>query len=513
MPLNILLVEDDLDDARLFERMLGRVFPSHYAIAHAHDIAAALEFVSRPEVDDLDAILLDLGLPDSVGLDGLDRMAAATIRRVPIIILSGVEDDAMAQNAIKGNAQDYINKQLMTASAIDSAVRYAIERQRSQVELNLSRERFRHFADIATDRFWEMDTNLRFIDANGTLQDEHQPQKSELIGRTIWEVAGFTPQTAETWGPLIDDMVQRHAFREFEVSFTDNDSKITHWSFSASPIYEGVEFLGYRGTAQDISHQKGIEKELRALNARKDKFFSIIAHDLRSPFSSLMGAAGLFRDGIYNADQDDARELGSMMYDTARRACNLVDDLLQWSRLQLLNDSLKPEYVDIASVISEAFELTAPLAAAKDIQLIQEIIGVDTVYIDLQAISSIVRNLVNNGVKFTPKGGKVSVHVVPAEEGKVILSVADTGIGMSAEKIAEFRSIDEVVSTKGTEGEQGTGLGLVLSDELATKSHGTLRIESEDGAGTTITITIPTGPVDEDAPDPEPMDGDGNGDD
>lgn len=508
MPLNILLVEDDLDDARLFERMLGRVFPNHYAIAHANNISAALEFVSLPEVDNLDAILLDIGLPDSVGLDGLDRMAAATIRRVPIIILSGVEDEAVAQNAIKGNAQDYINKQQMTASVIDRAVRYAIERQRSQVELNMSRERFRHFADIATDRFWEMNTDLRFIDANGTLQDAYQPQKSELLGRTIWEVAGFMPQTAATWDSLIDDMVQRHEVREFEITYTAHDNNVTYWSFSASPIYEGVEFLGYRGTAQDISHQKGIEKELRALNARKDKFFSIIAHDLRSPFSSLMGAAGFFRDGIYNAEQDDARELGSMMYDTARRACNLVDDLLQWSRLQLLKDSLKPEYVDIASVISEAFELTSPLAEAKGIELTQEIIGVDTVYIDQQAINSIVRNLINNGVKFTPKGGRVSVHVVPAEVGTVILSVSDTGIGMSAEKIAELRSIDEVVSTKGTDGEQGTGLGLVLSDELITKSHGTLRIESEDGEGTTVTITILTGPVDENSRDPETTDGD-----
>lgn len=510
MALSLLLIEDDADDARLFERMLGRNFPNHYDVAHASNIEQALEYVSRPESDGLDVIVLDLGLPDSVELSGLDRMAEATIRRVPIIILSGVEDESLAQNAIKGNAQDYINKQQMTASAIDRAVRYAIERQRSQVELNISRERFRHFADIATDRFWEMGPDLRFIDANGTLQDEYEPQKSGLLGRTIWEVTGFAPLNAETWDPLIEEMIQRHEINDFEITFTDQNDDLTYWSFSASPIYESAEFLGYRGTAHDISHQKGIEKELRALNARKDKFFSIIAHDLRSPFSSLMGAAGFFRDGIYNANQDDARELGSMMYDTARRACNLVDDLLQWSRLQLLKDALKPENVKIASVISEAFELTSSLATAKGVELIQDVIGVNTVYIDQQAINSIVRNLVNNGVKFTPKGGRVVVQVVPAEEGMVILSVTDTGIGMSADKIAELRSIDEVVSTKGTDGEQGTGLGLVLSDELITKSHGTLRIESEDGAGTTVTITIPTGPLDNAAPDPETMDGDRN---
>lgn len=498
MPLNILLIEDDLDDARLFERMLGRVFPSQYAIAHANDIADALDFVSRPEADILDVIMLDLGLPDSVGLDGLDQMALATIKRVPIIILSGVEDEPLAQKAIQGNAQDYVNKQQMTASAIDRAVRYAIERQRNQVELNASRARFRHFAEIATDRFWEMDADLRFIDSAGTLQDNYNPQKSELIGRNIWEVSGFTPLTAETWDPLIEQMIRRHEVQEFEVSYTEKDGQLTHWSLSASPIYEGIEFSGYRGTAQDISLQKGIEKELRALNARKDKFFSIIAHDLRSPFSSLMGAAGLFRDGIYDSSQIDARELGSMMYETARRAYNLVDDLLQWSRLQLLKDSLRPEEVEIATVISEVFELTEPMAKSKGVSLAKEISGPKDVYIDLQAISSILRNLVNNGIKFTPKGGRVTVRVASTDDGAAKLTITDTGVGMSAEKIAQLRSIDDMQSTKGTDGEQGTGLGLVLCNELVTKSHGTLEIKSAEGTGTTVTITIPVGPINED---------------
>ena len=168
MPLNILLIEDDQDDARLFERMLGRTFPNQYTIAHAGGIVVALDYISRSEVDDLDIIVLDLGLPDSVGLDGLDQIASATINRVPIIILSGVEDGALAEQAVKGNAQDYINKQQMTASALDRAARYAIERQRTQVELNISRARFQHFADIATDRFWEMDPDFRFVDAAGT---------------------------------------------------------------------------------------------------------------------------------------------------------------------------------------------------------------------------------------------------------------------------------------------------------------------------------------------------------
>lgn len=508
MALSLLLIEDDADDARLFERMLDRNFPNEYDVSHARDIETALEYFSQPKADGVDGIVLDLGLPDSIDLDGLDRMAAATIKRIPIIILSGVEDETLAQKAIQGNAQDYINKQQMTASAIDRAVRYAIERQRSQVELNASRERFRHFADIATDRFWEMDTDFRFIDATGTLHDDYSPQKAELLGRTIWEISGFMPQTSEAWDSLIDDMVRRHEIREFEVSFTDKDQQVTHWSFSASPIYEGVNFLGYRGTAQDVSLQKGIEKELRATNARKDKFFSIIAHDLRSPFSSLMGAAGLFRDGIYDTNQDDARELGSMMYETARRAYNLVDDLLQWSRLQLLKDSLKPDYVKITDVISAAFELMAPLAKSKDIDLSQEISGPETVYIDWQAISSIVRNLVNNGVKFTPKGGRVTVRVAPTDDGAAKLIVTDTGVGMSAQKIAELRSIEEMVSTKGTDGEQGTGLGLVLCDELITKSRGSLEIESTEGSGTAVTITIPVGPGDGDTPNPDTKNGD-----
>ena len=314
--------------------------------------------------------------------------------------------------------------------------------------------------------------------------------------RTLWDVDGFNPQIAETWDPLIDALIQRHEVRGFEVSFTETDGTVTHWAFNGSPIYNGTDFLGYRGTAQDISLQKGIEQELRDLNARKDKFFSIIAHDLRSPFTSLMGAAGFFRDGIHDVGQHDAQKLGTMMYDTARRACNLVDDLLQWSRLQLLNDALRPEPVDLGQIVAEVFELIAPTATAKGIDLSHDIMGGQTGFIDRQAISTIMRNLVGNAVKFTPADGRIIVAMAPsADDRTTVLTVADTGVGMPAEKLNERRMIAEGVSTKGTNGEQGTGLGLALCDELVTKSNGTMQIKSAPGDGTKVSITIPTNPL------------------
>lgn len=504
MPLSLMLVEDDASDTQIFKRMLSRAMPDGFSVIHAVSIEDALDQLSRPETDDLDAIVLDLGLPDSVGLTGLDRLSQATIKRIPIIILSGVDDEELAQQAVNGNAQDYINKQQMDAAVIDRAVRYAIERQRAQVELNASRERFRDFANIASDRFWEMDAELRFVDASGTLDDNHQPSKYDMLGHTLWGVPGFTPQSAESWEPLIEKMVQRKPVRDFEIMYGDGGESETYWAINASPIYSGEKFLGYRGTANDISLTRQIERELRAsnseltaakaalqdLNARKDKFFSIIAHDLRSPFSSLMGAAAHFRDGILTADEAEAHNLGGMMYDTARRAYNLVDDLLQWSRLQLQQDALRPEKIKIKPMIDDVVELSAPSASDKKIELTAEVADQLYATIDHQAISTVLRNLVNNAIKFSDAGDKISV-VAAAEDKSVVIRIVDTGVGMSEEQINTLRTIDQALSTKGTMGERGTGLGLVLCDELLAKSDGSLSIQSAVGLGTTVVVSIP----------------------
>lgn len=248
---------------------------------------------------------------------------------------------------------------------------------------------------------------------------------------------------------------------------------------------------------QEITERKQMEEqikqakeELEKLNANKDKFFSIIAHDLRGPLGSLHGLAEILVENIESYSKDKLIRFLTTQRDAAKNLLALLENLLTWSRIQRDMIQFSPQQIDVGDMITQNIALFTPNAGQKQITLKRSIPKQVFVYGDQSMINTVVRNLISNALKFTDSGGTITVSV-RQDEMTVEVSVSDTGIGIDAKHVPQLFQIDAKYQRKGTANEQGTGLGLILCKEFVERHGGKLWVESEVGKGTTFTFTLP----------------------
>jgi two-component system sensor histidine kinase/response regulator len=225
--------------------------------------------------------------------------------------------------------------------------------------------------------------------------------------------------------------------------------------------------------------------ELKKLNASKDKFFSIIAHDLRAPFSGLLGITDFIIKNLENFSQRDS------LRDAAETVYTLLENLLAWSRLQRGTMKNHPEDIRLDEIAAQNMRLFASSAEQKQISLVNQIPKGTTAYADKHMIDTVIRNLLSNALKFTYTGGVIRV-LAHKNEKDVEFAISDTGTGIPQEDIPQLFQIDVKYSHAGTAGEEGTGLGLILCKDLVEKNDGTILVESEVGQGTTFTVRLPS---------------------
>lgn len=234
----------------------------------------------------------------------------------------------------------------------------------------------------------------------------------------------------------------------------------------------------------------GVRDNLQQLNDQKDKFFSIIAHDLKGPFNALLGYSSLLSSGIADFNHNKVAEYASAVHESGQRVFRLLENLLEWSQLQMGRLEFEPGPVDLNEIIDANLELFASIAKEKAIRLTGTKGKPLIVFADDHMIDTVVRNLVNNAIKFTPEKGSATISA--RGNGKwAEVEVSDTGVGMSADKTARLFRLGEKTSTVGTGGETGTGLGLHLCKELVEMQGGQIHVESTEGEGTTFRITLP----------------------
>ncbi len=239
-----------------------------------------------------------------------------------------------------------------------------------------------------------------------------------------------------------------------------------------------------------VNHElKATNDQLAEINASKDKFFSIISHDLRTPFNSLLGLTAILKEDS-ESDCNETREYAEMIHQSATSAYDLLSNLLNWSRSSMGRIQIEPEKLRMLSVVREVFETQDVAAQKKNITLHCDIQSDVVINADKNIISTVLRNLVSNAIKFTPVGGQVSVSVAAVANGAKI-SVQDTGVGIPPDRLATLFDISEMRSTMGTENEDGTGLGLILCKEFIQRHGGSIAVESTPGKGSTFTIVLP----------------------
>jgi signal transduction histidine kinase len=388
--LKILLVEDNPGDVYLIKELL-KTSGLRFVIERSSSLAEAIKMIDS---QDFDAVLLDLGLPDSFGLETLRKLQPAK-NNAAIVVLTGLDDEEIAISTVKEGAQDYLIKSNLTVDNIIRAIRYGIERMKLYRELAVAKE-------------------------------ELQKLNEEL-----------------------DHKVKTRT-RELE-------------------IYAA---------------------ELKELNATKDKFFGIIAHDLKNPLSSLIGASELLINYVNQLDKDNILNISMLLHGSAQQGYALLENLLEWSMTQTGKLEFSPRKMIVNEIIKDTISIFKTQATNKNVDLQCKINGILEAEIDKNLIGSVLRNLISNAIKFTPKDGKVFINAYKVQEN-IEISVKDTGIGIPEDIGNNIFRIDVKYTREGTEQEKGTGLGLLLCKEFIEKHGGRIWVGSKLGEGSEFKFTIP----------------------
>jgi PAS domain S-box-containing protein len=351
-------------------------------------------------------------------------------------------------------------------------------------------------------------TNPTFIeDLNGNIQEMNDEavnvygfSREELVGRSIKLLV--PDEKHEQMDDLIKLCMEGELVRDVEGVRRKKDGNEIPVLMTMSLLTdEANNPFGIASIASDISEQKNIEKELiksktaaEIANAAKDKFFSIISHDLIGAFSTIFSFVKMMKKNRKNLSEEKITMLYEELSGTTESSYKLLDNLLQWARSQTGKIQLNKEKLTLQVLVHEMFEFTGFQAAQKKINLESEIQSSDTAFGDKNMVQTVIRNLITNAIKFTPQHGKIIVRTEKKDD-HIQLSISDTGVGINQEKIDKLFRIDTQVTSKGTENEKGSGLGLILCKEFVERNGGEIWVESEIGKGTTIRFTLPMPPA------------------
>jgi two-component system sensor histidine kinase/response regulator len=248
---------------------------------------------------------------------------------------------------------------------------------------------------------------------------------------------------------------------------------------------------------RDITERKKTEEELlesrarlREANFTKDRFFSIIGHDLKSPFNSIVGFSEILLEQIKEKDYTSIEDYAEIIYNSSERAMNLLTNLLEWSRTQTGKIKFNPEYHELVTEINDVVELLNASAQQKSIFISKNLPHDMPVEADKAMVKTILRNLISNAIKFTNRGGEITISLEQKPK-ELIVSVADNGVGIKKENIDYLFRIDHRYSTLGTNKETGTGLGLLLCKEFVEKHGGKIWAKSNGISGSIFSFSLP----------------------
>ncbi len=284
---------------------------------------------------------------------------------------------------------------------------------------------------------------------------------------------------------------------EIEVTCKDGSKKQIKWGYISTGIQNwafGMDLTELRITEKHLRKAKQKLEEdallLKELNATKDKFFRIVAHDLKSPFNAILGFTSTLIENINSFNTDEIKKFVAIIDKSAKNTYGLLENLLKWSQAQTGKTIYKPNNIKVKDIINKTVQQLSIVASAKNINIEYTTKTDLVVFADENMLITVLRNLVNNAIKFTPEGGKIEIIAVE-NEVNIVFIVKDNGIGMSKNTLDKLFKIEEKVSTKGTNNESGTGLGLLLANEFIKKHNGSINVESELGKGSIFKIQLP----------------------
>ena len=372
------------------------------------------------------------------------------------------------------------------------------KRKKIEEELAAERNLLRNLIDNMPDRIYAKDLKGRFIVCNEALVERMgKTSVEEIIGKSDFDLISHDlaeqyfeneQEIIKTGKPLIN--------HEESMGIVDG---ISRWNLTTkAPLRDTTgNIIGVVGTGRDITDRKLAEEEiqlknelLQTINAEKDKFFSILAHDLKGPLSAFLDATQILTEEIHKMPIEDIKEITISMKESASSIYGLLENLLEWSRLKRGRMEFSPEKLFVKQKITYCTEILKESARKKNITLNYSLAEDLEVTADSHMFETIIRNLVSNAIKFTPKSGEIFISATKKPDNSTEIAVRDTGIGMNKEMISRLFLLNEKTNRNGTDGEPSTGLGLLLCKEFIDKQNGKIRVESEVGKGSTFSFSL-----------------------
>ncbi len=392
----------------------------------------------------------------------------------------------------------------LVGDKIYAGARDVTEKVQASLALSASEEKYRLITENASDAIWIY--NL-------------YSKKFTFVSPSYYALRGFTPIEISTQSlddtiapefmPLISEKIEK-TVAEFliyndtertrtliEIQQPRKDGSLVWVEVSAHLQFNTDGHIEIIGVSRNIEQRKAMEAEilesektLRELNITKDKLLTIIAHDLKNPFSSIIGFSDLMLDEAEELSVEDVRSYSKMINSASMQAYQLLENLLQWARMQQGSITFNPTTFNLHELVNGVFAILKESAIRKEIELDNQVEEEISIFADHNMINTVVRNLVSNAVKFTNTGGKIKVSAMQSP-GVIQMAVEDTGLGIAPDDLSKLFSLIYNFTRPGTANEKGTGLGLILCKDFIEKHDGQIHVKSTEGVGSSFSFTLP----------------------
>jgi signal transduction histidine kinase/DNA-binding response OmpR family regulator len=533
--MRVLLVEDNEDDALLIRETLSE---TTIEIERADRLSTALEELAK---GGLDAVLLDLSLPDANGLDTIGRVRSQA-PGVPIVVLSGLDDEEAAVEAVERGAQDYLIKGQADGHLLARALRYAIQRHKAEESLKERNRELLVLRKISETILGSLDLqsvtekilaeamlsgafdlgNIRLLDqsgenlevaANRGYRDPQNALSHRRLTRTMESEQSYFGYRLFNESCIEERVQESGRFRTLKKEGVE--------SFINVPVRANGEMLGIIQLAsrkprkfrpedihllETIGNQMGVALqkaqlyeetkrqavELEKASKMQADFAAMIAHDLRSPLMNITGTAEVMMDGMFGSVNDQQMTWLSKILASGHKLVDLVSDFLDVSKLDAGYVEVNKEALDLRELIQKSLENYLILAQNKKISLKSSAdLSIPLVQADPRRLDQVLGNLLSNAIKFTSEGGEIEVAAALANATEARVWVKDNGAGIPAEEIAHlFEKYRQCGNNKNFT-HKGTGLGLVICKMIVEAHRGKIWVESEEGEGSTFYFSLP----------------------
>jgi PAS domain S-box-containing protein len=371
-----------------------------------------------------------------------------------------------------------------------------VERKRIEQALIESRQKYLDLVELLPESIFESDCKgkIKYMNDSGYKLFGYKQSQSE---DNLFLQQFIAPENQSQIISHLSTVIEQKIPKKIVTSGLKINGTTFPLSIHTVPILNNNACLGTRGIIIDLTEQKRYEdqlhknaEDLKALNDSKDKFFSIIAHDLRSPFTSFLGFTEILDEEFGSLPSNELQTIISSMRKSASNLYQLLENLLEWTLLHREITKFEPKRILLLPLVNTCVDLSINMAKQKDIDIRIDVPETLRIVADIHMLQAILRNLISNAVKFTNRGGYIHISASHTEEHFTLLAVKDSGVGITPDMLPKLFRIDANHKTRGTEGELSTGLGLVLCKEFVERHEGKIWVESEPGKGSSFYFTL-----------------------